>query len=318
MKRSYIIIVTIILMLIPLGANLAQLDYGFDFSKSGTAGLQFLKIGVGAKETAMGEAVTSLVNDANSVFWNPSGIAYVENYEVVFSHNSWLVSSKHNSAVFAFPLASFVFAVSAASLQINEFEETTALMPDGTGRMVSAGDYVFGLAAARRFTDRLSIGLQIKYVQEKLDDYSINNILFDVGAIYSTGFRDLTLGFSLQHFGPDMRLLNQDFRTPLLFRLSASDKQVISDDFSITAAADLVHPTDNNEWVNIGVELQLLKYIALRGGYRINVDEGKWSFGVGLTPPVFESLSTRFDYALVLSETVFNNVHRFSVMIGLN
>lgn len=305
-------------MLIPLGENLAQLDYGFDFSKSGTAGLQFLKIGVGAKETAMGEAVTSLVNDANSVFWNPSGIAYVENYEVVFSHNSWLASSKHNSAVFAFPLASFVFAVSAASLQINEFEETTALMPDGTGRMVSAGDYVFGLAAARRFTDRLSIGLQIKYVQEKLDDYSINNILFDVGAIYSTGFRDLTLGFSLQHFGPDMRLLNQDFRTPLLFRLSASDKQVISDDFSITAAADLVHPTDNNEWVNIGVELQLLKYIALRGGSRINVDEGKWSFGVGLAPPVFESLSTRFDYALVLSETVFNNVHRFSVMIGLN
>ena len=318
MKRSYIIIAAIILMLIPLGANLAQLDYGFDFSKSGTAGLQFLKIGVGAKETAMGEAVTSLVNDANSVFWNASGIAYVENYEVVFSHNSWLANSKHNSAVFAFPLASFVFAVSAASLQINEFEETTALMPDGTGRMVSAGDYVFGLAAARRFTDRLSIGLQVKYVHEKLDDYSVNNILFDVGSIYSTGFRDLTLGFSLQHFGPDMRLLNQDFRTPLLFRLSASDKQVISDDFSITAAADLVHPTDNNEWVNIGIELQLLKYIALRGGSRINVDEGKWSFGVGLAPPVFESLSTRFDYALVLSETVFNNVHRFSVMIGLN
>ena len=318
MKRSYIIIVTIILMLIPIGENLAQLDYGFDFSKSGTAGLQFLKIGVGAKETAMGEAVTSLVNDANSVFWNASGIAYVENYEVSFSHNSWLANSKHNSAVFAFPLASFVFAVSAASFQINEFEETTALMPDGTGRMVSAGDYVFGLAAARRFTDRLSIGLQIKYVHEKLDDYSINNILFDVGSIYTTGFRDLTLGFSLQHFGPDMRLLNQDFRTPLLFRLSASDKQVISDDFSITAAAELVHPTDNNEWVNIGVELQLLKYIALRGGYRINVDEGKWSFGVGLAPPVFESLSTRFDYALVLSETVFNNVHRFSVMIGLN
>lgn len=318
MKHSYIIIVSLILMLIPVRENLAQLDYGFDFSKSGTAGLQFLKIGVGAKETAMGEAVTSLVNDANSVFWNASGIAYIENYELSISHNSWLANSKYNSAVFAFPLASFVFAVSAAALQINEFEETTALMPDGTGRMVSAGDYVFGLAAARRFTDRLSIGLQVKYVHEKLDDYSINNVLFDVGAIYATGFRDLTLGFSLQHFGPDMRLLNQDFRTPLLFRLSASDKLMISDDLVFTGAAELVHPTDNNECVNIGVELQFLKYFAIRGGHRINVDEGKWSLGMGLTPPVFGNISARIDYAFVLSEKVFDNVHRFSVMIGLN
>ena len=318
MKRSYIVLASVIMMLMPLEENLAQLDYGFDFSKSGTAGLQFLKIGIGAKETAMGEAVTSLVNDANSVFWNPSGIAYIENYEVSFSHNSWLASSKHNSAVFAFPLASFVFAVSAAALQINDFEETTALMPDGTGRMVSAGDYVFGLAAARRFTDRLSIGLQVKYVHEKLDDYSLNNFLFDVGAIYATGFRDLTLGFSLQHFGPDMRLLNQDFRTPLLFRLSASDKFVINEDFIITGAAELVHPTDNNEWVNLGLEIQLLKIVALRGGHRINVDEGKWSFGFGLTPPVLGSISTRIDYAFVLSEKVFDNVHRFSVKIGLN
>jgi len=317
MKKSYIIIVVIILM-ISGSENLAQLDYGFDFSKSGTAGLQFLKIGIGAKETAMGEAVASLVNNANSVFWNPSGIAFIENYEVSLSHNSWLASSKHNSAVFAFPLMSFVFAISAATLQIKEFEETTALMPDGTGRMVSAGDYVFGLAAARRFTDRLSIGLQVKYVHEKLDDYSINNVLFDVGAVYATGFRDLTLGFSLQHFGPDMRLLNQDFRTPLLFRLSASDKLMINEDFVLTGAAELVHPTDNNEWVNIGVELQLLKYVALRGGHRINVDEGKWSFGLGITPPIFGGISTRFDYAFVLSENIFDNVHRFSVMIGLN
>lgn len=315
MKHSFIIII-IILLLIPVKDNLAQLDYGFDFSKAGTSGLQFLKIGVGAKETAMGGAVASLVNDANSVFWNPSGIAYLDNYQLSVSHNTWLVNSKQNAAVFAFPVSSFIFAFSAASLQINEFEETTVLLPDGTGRMVSAGDYVFGLAAARRFTDRLSIGVQVKYVQEKLDDYSIGNILFDVGAIYSTGFRDLTLGFSLQHFGPDMTLVNQAFRTPLLFRLNASDKLKFNEDLILTGSAELVHPTDNIEWVNFGAELQLLKFIALRGGHRLNVDEGKWSMGVGLTPPSLAGLSTRIDYSLTLSEKIFDNVHRFSIMIG--
>lgn len=317
MKKYYIIAI-VLLTLIPLREAAAQLDYGFDFSKAGTSGLQFLKIGVGARETAMGGSVASLVNDANAVFWNASGIAYVENYQLSLSHNQWLVNSKHNAAVFAFPFSSFVFALSAASLQIDEFEETTALAPDGTGRMVSAGDYVIGLAAARRFTDRLSIGLQVKYVQEKLDDYSIDNVLFDVGAIYATGFRDLTLGFSLQHFGPDMRLLNQDFRTPLLFRLSASDKFKFSDDISITGSAELVHPTDNVEWVNFGAELQLLNLLALRGGHRLNVDEGKWSFGVGIIPPSLGGINARFDYAFVLSERVFDNVHRFSIMIGRN
>ena len=113
MKKIYLLLIIAILILITEKENFAQLDYGFDYTKSGTAGLQFLKIGIGAKETAMGEAVTSLVNDANSVFWNPSGISYVENYQVSFSYNSWLAQSKHSSAVFAFPYASFVFAICA-------------------------------------------------------------------------------------------------------------------------------------------------------------------------------------------------------------
>ncbi|HZW38779.1 MAG TPA: PorV/PorQ family protein [Ignavibacteriaceae bacterium] len=317
MRSLKILIIITTLMIFPLKENFAQLDYGFKFSKAGTSGLQFLKIGIGARETAMGEAVTSLVNDVNAVFWNPSGIAYVENYELTFSHKNWFAGSNHNSAAFAFPVGSFVFAISTSALQIQKFEETTALSPEGTGRMVSAGDYVFGLAAAKRFTDRLSIGLQLKYVHEKLDDYSINNFLFDVGTIYVTGFRDLTLGFSLQHFGPDMRLLNQDFRTPLLFRIGASDKLKINEDFIITGAAELVHPTDNNEWVNLGLEFNLLKLLSLRGGHRINVDEGKWSAGVGINPPEFAGVAMNIDYAFVLSEKVFDNIHRISIKIGL-
>jgi hypothetical protein len=94
-----------------------------------------------------------------------------------------------------------------------------------------------------------------------------------------------------------MRLLNQDSRTPLLFRLSASDKFVLNEDFSLTGAAELVHPTDNVEWVNMGLEMQVLKYIALRGGHRLNVDEGKWSLGLGFIPPVLGGFSTRVDYS---------------------
>ena len=44
------------------------------FNKAGRASFQFLKIGVGARQTAIGEAGISVVRDVNAVFWNPGGI----------------------------------------------------------------------------------------------------------------------------------------------------------------------------------------------------------------------------------------------------
>jgi hypothetical protein len=312
MKKIFVIL-QIVSILFCTEKDFAQFNYGFDFSKAGSAGLQFLKIGTGARETAMGEAATAVVNDANSVFWNPAGISYLEKGEVIFSHNQWLVDSKHNAAVVAYPFGSYVVALNVVTLDINEFEETTALQPDGTGRMVQAGDLLIGLAVAKRFTDKLSIGVQVKYVQEKLDNYKFSNVLFDVGTIYYTGFRQLRLGFALQHFGPDMKLVNQEFRTPLLFRVSAADQIFSTKDIALTLAAELVHPTDNVEWVNFGTEMSLLDYIKLRGGYRLDNDLSKMSFGIGIKPPVLAGLDFKIDYSYTPSEIVFNDIQRFSL-----
>lgn len=303
----------LLFVMLSSGISYCQYNYGFDFSKTGSAGLQFLKIGVGARESAMGEAVAASVRDANAVFWNPAGLAYVDNYQAVFSHNNWLVDSRQIAASAAFPLGSFSLAVSAESFAINDFEETTVSNPEGTGRMVSAGDILIGVAAARRFTDRLSIGGQIKYVREKLDEYSMGNVLFDVGALYTTGFRNLRLGFALQHFGPDMKLVNQSFRTPLLFRVNATDEIVDFSNLSLTAAFELVHSTDNVEVVNIGTELKLYQMIFFRGGYRVNTDEGKMSLGFGVISPEVSGMNLKFDYSFVRSELVFQDIHRITV-----
>ena len=310
--KKYVYITVIILLAISSNVR-AQYDYGFDFSKVGSAGLQFLKIGMGARETGMGEAVSGVVKDVNAVFWNPAGLAHVENYQATFSGNQWLADSKVFSAAAAIPFEAFVVAVSASAMTIKDFEETTVLLPEGTGRMVSAGDFMVGLSIARRFTDKLSIGGQIKYVYEKLDDYSIGNILFDVGAQYWTGWRNLRLAFSLQHFGSDMKLVDQSYRTPLLFRISATDELIITDQFVLTAACELVHPTDNNEWVNVGTEMWILDMLSLRGGYKFNVDEGKISFGAGIKVPYVTGSDIRLDYSFVKSEKVFDDINRFSI-----
>lgn len=293
----------------------AQLDLGFDFTKAGSAGLQFLKIGVGSREVSMGGAVTGAVNDANSMFWNVAGITQTEKMQASFSYNNWLVDSKFMAASATLPLGGFTVGVNIISFSINEFEETTVVNPEGTGRMVSAGDFLVGVGIARQFTDKLSIGGQIKYVHESLDDYSLDNILFDIGTLYYTGWRNLRLAFSLQHFGPDMKLVDQTFRTPLLFRLSATDELFDVETAKMTIAAELVHPTDNYEWVSIGTEINLLDYFFIRSGYRFNVDEGKFSLGAGVISPSVNGVQTKFDYAFVKSEKVFDDIHRFTVSL---
>ena len=52
----------------------------------GTAGAQFLKIPVGARESAMAGAVIANTSDATSLFWNPAGITGVKTNDLGFSH----------------------------------------------------------------------------------------------------------------------------------------------------------------------------------------------------------------------------------------
>src|SRR5512143_2141862 len=204
----------LIVMFFMLGGPVAraQFDYGFEFSKAGTAGLQALKILPGARDAALAGAMVALSNDAMAVFVNPGGLAFVDGPRTAISHVGWLAGSRTDAAVVAVPVGGYVLAVSAIRFGIEEFEETTVRQPLGTGRMVSAGDLVVGVGAARRFTDKLTIGLQLKYVREWLDNDDVSDLLFDVGTMYYTGFHHLRLGFAVQHFGPDMKILEQKFR----------------------------------------------------------------------------------------------------------
>ncbi len=113
-----------------------------------------------------------------------------------------------------------------------------------------------------------------------------------------------------------MKLVDQEFRTPLLFRVSASDEVFSFDNIGLLAAVELVHPTDNIEWVNFGLELSLLNYVKLRGGYRLDNDLTKTSFGLGIRPPSIAGYDLKIDYAYSPSETAFKDIQGFTVGIG--
>ena len=76
--------------MVPFGVK-AQLFPVLGGQRAGISTAQFLKIGVGGRAAALGEAFIAVANDASALYWNPAGLVQFEENQVMFSHNSWVV-----------------------------------------------------------------------------------------------------------------------------------------------------------------------------------------------------------------------------------
>ena len=64
---------------------------------------------------------------------------------------------------------------------------------------------------ANEYTDKFSFGFTAKYLRENLDEYDVNGMSVDIGSLYNTSWKNLTIGLSLRNFGPDLKYeLNND------------------------------------------------------------------------------------------------------------
>lgn len=305
------------------------LDQGDDFNKGGRTAFQFLKIGVGARQAALGEASVALVRDVSAAFWNPGGISGIAHYEASLTYTRWLADMNYAGAALGARVDGIgTFALSVAALDYGDIPESvlgTGSNDPRTGNTFSGGDFMAGLAYARDFTDRLAIGVGVKYLHETLWDYSAGTVAFDVGTSYRVGYRGLQLAMAAQNFSgavswrADTLAAQPDgYDLPLIFRVGVSGDVVGADGFvqmdgphRLVAAVEAINTNDFSERLHVGAEYTFNDLFALRGGYRLGYAEGSWSVGAGLTPTVGDT-RLRVDYAYVGYEFL-SAPHRFSV-----
>ena len=295
----------------------AQIDYGFDFSKSGSAGFQFLKINVDALTASLGGATATYNAGSRTLNTNVAGIAGINTSSITFSNSKWLSNSQINNASLIQKYRNYYLGLTFSSFSIRQFERTTVSMPNGTGDKVSAGNNLIGFSIARSFTDKLSLGLQLKYVEEILDNYKFTNLMVDVGSLYKTGFRDITIAFILQHFGPDITPLKMKFRSPLIFRIGISDMILKSRINSLKLMLEVFHPTDDEDYSVIGLEYALFEKLFIRVGNQIDSDLFGPSYGLGLyNISTLKSFNLSIDYGLITPNKIFNNLHILSLTVS--
>ncbi len=296
--------------------------------KIGTTSIQVLKIPVGVRGVGMGNAQVSACTDASSVFWNPAGLVYLdrpegEHYEAVLGQINMPADIQLNTFVVARKFG----GVSAASLHIinlytGDMKVRTWDKPEGTGENFNAYDFIIGGSYARRLTDRFSLGGNVRYLRSGLENSTYNGVSIDLGTLYRTGVRSLTLGMAIQNLGPNVTysgsyldyrneskaegLLEQNYEDaalPTMFRLgvSANIFEMLEVDpgekHEATLAIEMNHPNDNRERLNIGGEYVWDKILALRLGGKFAYDTESFSAGLGLKIPVSGDYRITFDYA---------------------
>lgn len=275
---------------------------------AGETGLAVLKVGVGARATAMGEAFVATADDASGVYWNPAGSVWIPQRQAHFTHNSWIQGINHNVASLTFPTQYGSFGIGLLLNNIDGFESRTIASKEPTGTF-SSHDFSMSLNYSRKLNENLSVGANFKYINKKIYIESANGYMIDVGARYLTPVHGLTVAGTVQNLGFTTKMVTEKIRLPQTLRIGASyDLPFGQFEDKLLLAADYVQIFDEATHINVGAEIRPISVMALRAGYQTGFDEKDLSAGFGLH---LDWLN--IDYAYVPFGRDLGDSHRFSV-----
>lgn len=305
--------------------NYSFSQIGTSLTKTGTTAAQFLKIGIGSRALGMGGAFTATANDISSVYWNPAGLSLINDREAAFNHIDWLMDVKYDHAAFGIGFGDFgTIGVFVGVLSMGEMLVRTVEKPEGTGEYFGAGAFAAGISYARNLTENFAIGFNAKYIREYIWHENAQGFALDIGTLYRIQFLNETrLAASISNFGTKMKLSGRDllvltntgpgganiintehqvdeFDLPLLFRIGVAVDAIRSDQMRLTLETNAVHPNDNTEYLNSGLEYSWNERIFLRAGYKSLFEkdtEQGLTFGLGLNYRLIDMVTLKFDYA---------------------
>ena len=287
------------------------------YARVSTTSYGFLKLTGNARSAAMGDAYSSVGNDLSAVFYNPAGATQIERYALTASYLKWIVGSSMGTFAIGAKTNVATFAVNFAYFTTDEFEETTSSQPGGTGRMATAGNMAAGLTIAKQVTDKLSVGGNLRWIQEDLDLQSYSAVDMDFGTLFYTGFYSTRLGMSFRNLGNDKDVIGQKARFPMVFNLSGAAEVYgnLGDPLSLTIAVEQMFFTDGVNHYHFGAEAWVQNMLALRGGYKTGYDSESWSVGAGLRQKLGDQ-SVGVDVSYSKAEALDEYPIRVSVGIG--
>lgn len=312
-----------------------------EFNKVGAAGMQMLKIGVGARATAMGGAYGAVADDLTALYWNPAGLAKTKDVTADFHYTYWFAEFNHSFAAIALPVSeNFTSALQVSSFGTSGIPLTTVMDNEGTGQTYSVNDVCIGLSFSGYLTEEFSFGITGKYLTSSLAGLSSDGIAFDIGTLYETGIQGINLGFSMHNLGSSQTYTGEDlnrtikiydyvrqtaidaqyttaaYSIPLIFRAAISGDIIEMDEHKVIGAIDFITYSDIPEQFHFGAEYSYDRMFQARVGYVVGHDQLGITGGVGISY-IGGGFAGKFDYSYNPT-TILGDINRISISLGMN
>ncbi len=297
-----LLILLIFWISLPLGSQAQEI-----FSGASPA-FPSLSAAPGARPVAMGESFTAVADDASALFFNPAGLAWLDQAQLSVMHVNYLGGALYETAAFATPFSNrFGFGLHVGFLNYGDFDrrnETGALLGDFTARDLSAG-----VGAGWEIAKGFSLGLRSAWISQSIDRNTRNGLWWDLGLLArpSKSFR---IGVDLKNMG----VAENGGAPPFETRWSAAWRWVEIKTLNaiwISAGAALVpHGGDR---MNVGAELDHQQKIFFRAGWSPALADN----GLGPLQGLSLGLGVRahrlqVDYAFTLADKL-GELHRVTL-----
>ncbi len=215
----------------------------------GTSSGQFLKLGAGARAAGMGEAYSSIADDASAIYWNPAALSRISGFSATFMHAALLADISYDFLGFGQRLGRCgALGVGLQYLSMPAFHETD---PSGfeTGTGFSPGDMGVTLAYSFAAGEKYSAGISGKYIRSEIDR-TASTYAADLGMLARFFGGNTRLAFVVQNLGGRMRFGQNPDPLPLNVKLGSS----LNIKKNWLVGFDANFPRDNRPYAALGAE----------------------------------------------------------------
>ncbi len=307
---------------------------------------EFLAIGVGGRPAGMGGAFTAMANDVTGAYYNPAGLTQINFPQVALMYDAQFGNLvNYNYAGVALPYGqSYTFGLSVMRLGIDGIDDTRhALVDKLTGAVIteindnaridqskvkqfSNQDWAFYFSGSKKYSDNLSLGVNVKLISRSIAEYSAFGIGFDVAGLYKAS-EALTLGATLQDATTTLVAWStgrNELITPTL-KVGGLYKTAVFNSLTVAPILDLDVRFENRKFASTfnvgpvsfdphaGLEMVYNKVFAVRAGYN---DVKQFTFGAGIKLPKL-NIDYSFARFALSEEDRLPDTHRVSLILTL-
>lgn len=314
-------------------------SFGFSYTeipdlvtKVATTTGNWLKLETGARAVGMAGAQVAAASGVAAVSYNPASIAFINKGQAYFSHTMLYADISHSTFAFGTKLTNTdFFGLNLFYVNSGDMVRTEPGLDNGELGVFQMTGLCMRGTYAKILTDRLKVGVSVKYIREKIWEAKMQTFAVDIGSNFDTGIYGLILGMSVSNFGPEgsfkgdalnvgvpdslsnsgeLARLTNSFPVPMTFRAGLVKKIQLNSINKITLAIDGINPIDYTVHANFGAEYSWRDLAFIRVGSHLLHDTASFTFGAGA-----KINNINIDYALA-SYGVLDLTHQFGFRFG--